>query len=177
MAEMLRWIGQAAVYAGMALWLGYFANRPVYTHLPPDQALIKLSVVHGAQRRGECRRRTQEEYDALPQNMRTWLDCPRERLPIAIEILLDGAVLYDESVTAAGLARGGTTRAYERFAIAAGRHELVARMVDSARTEGFDFERAATIELSPGENFVIDFRAEAGGFLFNGRSVTYAPQG
>jgi hypothetical protein len=55
MAEMLRWIGQAAVYAGMALWLGYFANRPVYTHLPPDQALIKLSVVHGAQRRGECR--------------------------------------------------------------------------------------------------------------------------
>jgi len=43
MAMIIRWIGQAIIYAGMALWLGHFANRPVYTHLPPDQALIKLA--------------------------------------------------------------------------------------------------------------------------------------
>jgi hypothetical protein len=177
MAAIIRWAGQAIIYAGMALWLGYFANRPIYTHLSPEQALIKLSVVHGAQRKGECRKRTQEELDAMNPNMRTPLDCPRERLPIAIQILLDGEVIYDRSIIAAGLARGGSTRAYERFAVASGRHELVARMVDSARTEGYDFERAATIELSPGENFVIDFRAEAGGFLFDGKSVTYVPQG
>ena len=177
MTTILRWAGQAIIYAGMALWLGYFANRPIYTHLPPDQALIKLSVVHGAQRKGECRKRTQEELDAMNPNMRTPLDCPRERLPITIQVLLDGEVIYDKSIIAAGLARGGSTRAYERFAVASGRHELVARMVDSARTEGYDFERAATIELSPGENFVIDFRAEAGGFLFDGTSVTYTPQG
>lgn len=177
MADMLRWIGQAVIYAGMALWLGYFANRPVYTHLPPEQALIKLSVVHGAQRKGECRKRTQEELNAMNPNMRTPYDCPRERLPITIQILLDGEMIYDRSIIAAGLARGGSTRAYERFAVASGRHELVARMVDSARTEGYDFDRAATIELSPGENFVIDFRAESGGFLFDGKSVTYRPQG
>ncbi len=175
MAGVLRWLGQLIIYAGMALWLGYFANRPVYTHLPPDQALIKLSVVHGAQRKGECRRRTQEELEAMNPNMRTPLDCPRERLPIRIQILLDDAVLYDESATASGLARGGTTRAYQRFAVDVGRHQLVARMVDSARSEGYDFTRAATIELSPGENFVIDFRAEAGGFLFEGQSVSYIP--
>ena len=177
MITIIRWVGQAIIYSGMALWLGYFANRPVYTHLPPDQALIKLSVVHGAQRKGECRKRTQEELDAMNPNMRTPYDCPRERLPIAIQVLLDGEVIYDRSIIAAGLARGGSTRAYERFAVVSGRHELVARMVDSARTEGYDFERAATIKLSPGENFVIDFRAESGGFLFDGKSVTYRPQG
>ena len=177
MAAIIRSAGQAVIYAGMALWLGYFANRPVYTHLPPDQALIKLSVVHGAQRKGECRKRTREELDAMNPNMRTPYDCPRERLPIAIQVLLDGEVIYDRSIIAAGLARGGSTRAYERFAVVSGRHELVARMVDSARTEGYDFERAATIVLSPGENFVIDFRAESGGFLFDGKSVTYVPQG
>ncbi len=175
MAVILRWFGQAVIYAGMALWLGYFANQPVYTHLPPDQALIKMSIVHGAQRKGECRRRTKEELEAMNPNMRTPLDCPRERLPIHIEILLDGDRLYDESVTAAGLAHGGTTRAYQRFPVVAGRHELVARMVDSARTEGYDFERAAIVELAPGENFVIDFRAESGGFLFDGQSVIYIP--
>jgi len=177
MAGIIRWVGQAIVYAGMALWLGHFANRPVYTHLPPEQALIKLSVVHGAQRKGKCRKRTKEELEAMNPNMRTPLDCPRERLPITIQLLLDGDVLFDQSVTAAGLVHGGTTRVYRRFAVASGGHQLVARMVDSARTEGYDFERAATIELSPGENFVIDFRAEAGGFLFDGKSVTYVPQG
>ena len=175
MAELLRWIGQAVIYAGMALWLGYFANLPVYTHLPPDQALIKLSVVHGAQRRGACRKRTPEELKAMNPNMRTPYDCPRERLPIHIEVLLDGEMLYDRSVVAAGLVHGGATRAYERFPVASGTHELVVRMVDSARTEGYDFQRAARVELSPGENFVIDFRAESGGFLFNGKSVTYLP--
>lgn len=176
MADMLRWIGQAIVYAGMAVWLGYFANLPVYTHLPPEDALIKLSVVHGAQRKGECRKRTREELEAMNPNMRTPYDCPRERLPIHIEILLDGEVIYDRSVAAAGLVHGGSTRAYERFPVTAGAHELVARMVDSARTEGYDFQRAATIQLSPGENFVIDFRAESGGFLFSGKSVTYRPE-
>lgn len=175
MTEILRVAGQIVVYAGMALWLGHFANRPVYTHLPPEQALIKLSIVHGAQRKGKCRKRTKEELEAMNPNMRTPLDCPRERLPIRIEILLDGKVLYDRSVTAVGLAHGGSTRVYERFPVASGRHELVARMVDSARTEGYDFERAATIDLSPQENFVVDFRAESGGFLFEGRSVTYDP--
>jgi len=175
MMEILRWAGQLVVYAGMALWLGYFANRPVYTHLPPEQALIKLSVVHGAKRKGECRKRTPEELAAMNPNMRTPYDCPRERLPIRIEIVLDGRVLYDQSVTATGLAHGGSTRAYQRFPVASGRHELVARMVDSARSEGYDFERKATIDLSPRENFVIDFRAEAGGFLFEGLSVSYIP--
>lgn len=177
MTGIVKWVGQLIVYAGMALWLGHFANRPVYTHVPPNKALIKLSVVHGAQRKGKCRKRTQEELQSMNPNMRTPLDCPRERLPIRIEIVLDGELLYDEAASAAGLAHGGTTRVYERFAVPSGPHKLIARMVDSARTEGYDFERAATIELAPRENFVIDFRAEAGGFLFDGKSVAYLPQG
>lgn len=177
MAKPLQWIGQAVVYVGMALWLGYFANLPVYTHLAPDLALIKLSVVHGAKRKGECRKRTKEELDAMNPNMRTPYDCPRERLPIEIVILLDGKTIYDESIQPAGLARGGTTRVYERFPVPAGAHDLVVRMVDSGRTDGYDWQRAARVVLEPGENFVIDFRTEAGGFLFGGRSVTDLPGG
>ncbi len=177
MVKPWQWIGQAVVYAGIALWFGYFANLPAYTHLSPELALSKLSVVHGAQRKGECRKRTREELEAIAPNMRTPYDCPRERLPIRIEVVLDGETIYDEAIKAAGLAKGGTTRAYHKFPAPSGPHELVVRMVDSARTEGYDWQRAARIELSPGENFVIDFRSESGGFLFNGRSVTDLPGG
>ncbi len=174
--KALQFLGQGIVYAGMALWLGYFANQPVYNQLPPDMALVKLSVIHGAQHEGACRKRTQAELNALAPNMRAPLDCPRERLPVTIEVLLDGKLVYRESVQPAGLARGGKTRAYYKFQTGAGPHELEARLVDSARTEGYDYEKAVRIDLIPGENFVIDFRAELGGFKFLGRSVTDLPE-
>lgn len=169
MTAIAKWAGQAVIYAGMALWLGHFANRPVYTHLAPDLAMIKLSVIHSAQRKGECRRRTREELEALAPNMRTPFDCPRERLPIHIEVMLDGKTIYRRTLQPAGLFHGSQTRAYERLPVQAGRHDLVVRMIDSDRTEGYDYEKQAEITLSPGENFVIDFRAEMGGFQFEDR--------
>lgn len=171
MTMMFKGIGQAIVYAGMALWLGYFANQPVYTHLAPDLALIKVSVIHSAQRKGECHRRTREELEALAPNMRAPFDCPRERLPIDIEVLLDGELIYDRTVQPAGLFHGSQTRIYERLPAAAGNHRLEVRMVDSARTDGYDYQKSADIVLVPGENFVVDFRAETGGFRFEGRST------
>lgn len=172
MIKLLQFGGQAVIYAGMAVWLGYFADSPVYTHFPPDQALIKLSVVHSAERKGDCRRRTPEELAELPANMRTPFDCPRERLPIRIEVLLDGAVVYDEMQSASGLAHGGRTRTYATFPAEPGRHILEARMIDSGRSEGYDYQHRAEVDLSPIENFVIDFRAETGGFRFLDGSAT-----
>ena len=40
------------------------------------------------------------------------------------------------------------------------------RLRDSARSESFDYEREVEVDLVPGQNFVVDFRAEAGGFIF-----------
>ncbi|MBE9554860.1 MAG: hypothetical protein IMF05_15460 [Proteobacteria bacterium] len=177
MIGLFKWGGQAVIYAGMALWIGYFANMPVYTHLDPELALIKLSVIHSAQRKGECRKRTQEELEALNPNMRKPYDCPRERLPIHIELLLDGELIYDEVLQAAGLAKGSQTRAYQRIPAASGEHDLVVRMVDSARTEGYDYMKAAKIRLSAGAIFVVDFRAEAGGFLLRGPVIENLSEG
>ena len=177
MIGILKWGGQAVIYAGMALWLGYFANRPVYTHLDPDQALIKLSILHSAQRKGECRRRTKEELEALNPNMRKPLDCPRERLPIHLEVLLDGDLIYDEILQPAGLSKGSQTRAYQRLPAQPGVHELIVRMVDSARTEGYDYRVAAKIRLEAGLIFVIDFRAETGGFILRGPVIEELSEG
>ena len=54
MIGLLKWGGQAVVYVGMALWLGYFANMPVYTHHDPGLALIKLSVLAPVMRETPC---------------------------------------------------------------------------------------------------------------------------
>ena len=177
MIALFKWGGQAVIYTGMALWLGYFANMPVYTHLDPELALIKLSVIHSANRKGECRKRTKEELDALNPNMRKPYDCPRERLPIHIELLLDGELIYDEVLQPAGLSKGSQTRAYQRLPATTGEHEIVVRMVDSARTAGYDYMKAAKIRLSAGEIFVVDFRAESGGFILRGPVIENLSEG
>jgi len=166
MADALRYVGQAAVYGLIALALGYFSDSPAYTHFPPDQALVKLSLVHPGNRVGECRRRTADELAELAPNMRKALDCPRGRLPLLVELSLDGALLYRESLPPTGLSGDGPSRAYQRFTVAPGRHVLAARLRDSARTEGFDFEHEADIELAPRQSLAIDFQAETGGFVF-----------
>ena len=48
----------------------------------------------------------------------------------------------------------------------AGRHELIARLRDSDRRDGFDYERTAMVELAPAQSVAIDFRPEMGGFVF-----------
>jgi hypothetical protein len=163
MARPLRYLGQGAAYLLLAIGIGFLSDSPAYTHFPPDMALIKLSLAHGA-RKEECRRRTPEELAALPPNMRRPLECARERLPVTVELLLDGAPLYHDLLPPTGLAGDGPSRAYQRFAVPPGRHELILRLRDSDR-EGFDYERTVTIDLAPAQSLAIDFRAEMGGFI------------
>jgi hypothetical protein len=159
-------LGQAVAYAAFTALIGTFAAAPAYVAHDPALAQIKVSFSHGGAPVSECRRLTQEELLKLPPNMRRPLDCPRGRVPVMIEIDLDGQPLMRETALPTGLWQDGPSTVYARFAVPPGRHTLVARMRDSRRTEGFDHVRETGIELQPRENRVIEFRADKGGFLF-----------
>jgi hypothetical protein len=165
MLKVFARFGQAAVYAAIAALVGYFANSPPYTWFPEDRALIKLSLIHGGTR-PECRKRTREELAELAPNMRRPLVCPRERLPLVVDVEIDGSTLYHAALPPSGLFSDGPSRAYEKFAVTPGHHRLEVKLRDTAREDGYDFEKAAEIDLKPLQNFAVDFRAETGGFLF-----------
>jgi hypothetical protein len=153
-------------YAAAAVLVGYFAAHPAYRQLPAGMAQVKLSFRHGAQRVEDCRRLTPEEIAKLPPRERRPNTCSRARLPIAVQLTLDGRVIYDAVLEPTGFARDGPADAYEKFTVPAGRHTLIAKLRDSKRTRGFDFERRTEIELKPMQNFAVDFKADLGGFLF-----------
>jgi len=157
---------QLITYLMFAILVGYFSSNPEYEFLDPDMALLKISFSHAGERKEECRRLTQEELEAMAPNMRRPLECRRERVPILIEVILDGKTLYKDQVPASGLSHDGASTVYERFRVTPGEHRLVTRMRDSRENEGFNHERSADIELKPGQNFVIDFNKDAGGFVF-----------
>jgi hypothetical protein len=159
-------LGQVAFYAAFMAVLGYFATLPAYTYVDPGAAVITLSFGHAGERKSECRRLTPEEIAALAPNMRRPMDCPRGRVSLLVELRLDDAILYRAWLPPSGLAGDGASSVYERFVVAPGRYRVTARLRDSRREEGFDYEMEEDVELVSGQHLVVDFRAGTGGFRF-----------
>lgn len=161
----LRAVLQTVFYVGFAALIGHFAANPSYRHFPDDKAEIKLSFSHGAQRKGGCRPRTQEELSKLPPNMRTAQLCPRERVPMLVEVEVDGALVFRELLLPTGLSKDGPAHTYRRLPVEIGTHAVRFRLRDSEKTEGFDYDTSLDIVLVAGQSVPVDFRAERGGFV------------
>ncbi len=166
MSDVLKYLGQAFVYAIIAVGTAYFASRPQIQLLRPDAAQIKLSLAHSAQRKEECRKLTSAEIAKLPPSQRRPNTCGRERVPMHVQLVLDGQAIYDATIEPIGLSADGPARVYKKFVVPSGRHQIVARLKDRLGGREFDYEKSAEINLSPSQSLAIEFKADRGGFLF-----------
>jgi hypothetical protein len=165
MKRALQIAAQLALYVPLMALIGYFSTEPRFTTLGPDEALLRLSFIHAAERKEPCRERTPEELAKLAPNMRAALDCPRERAMLLVELEIDGQIALRREVPPAGVQRDGNATVYHRLPLPAGRHRIVARLRDRPG-EGFDFVGETTLELAPGAALLIDFSKAKGGFVF-----------
>lgn len=166
MIRPLQYLGQFAILAALMAAIGYFSNRPVYNQAPAGVAQIKLSFAHGGARAVDCRKLTAQEIAALPANERRPNTCGRERIPVHIRLSLDGDIIFDERLEPTGLSNDGPSRVYTKLFVPSGQHVLIAQLRDSKRETGFDYEAETEVRLAPFQNLAIDFKADAGGFIF-----------
>lgn len=165
--KIVRIAAQLVLYLPLMAIIGYFSTEPRFSAIGADQALVRVSFIHAAQRKQECRRRSAQELAKLAPNMRAALDCPRERADLLVEVELDGTMVLHREVKPAGFQRDGNAVVYQRLAVPAGRHRIVVRLRD--RPEGdFNYVKEQTVELAAGRVLLIDFNAAQGGFLFRG---------
>ena len=160
-------LGQLLFFAAAAVVTGFFASHPAYRAFPAGDALIKLSFNHGAVRKEACRRLTSAEIAKLPPSERRPNTCSRERVPLRVQVTIDGKLAYDAELQPAGLSRDGPARAYQKFVVPAGRHKLELRLRDNRALTGFDYDTVREVNLRPLQNLAIDFKPDRGGFLFN----------
>jgi len=165
MKTALRYGAQALLYAAFVAVIGYLSTSPAYQHLAPGEALLKLSLTHAGARKEACRQRSAEELAKLAPNMRAQSVCPRERVPVTVEVTLDDAPLFRVVASPSGFSKDGASTIYRRVPVAAGRHRIGARLADNSAGE-FTFAHAATVDLVPGRVIVIDFDPAQGGFVF-----------
>lgn len=174
MAKPLQYIGQGLFYALFFGVIGYFSTLPKYTHLQPDETLIKVSFRHAGQLVGKCRELTPEEIAKLPPYKRKGAgkgDCPRGRSDVVVELELDGKLLYHETLVPTGLAHSSNANIYERIPVKAGTHVLKARLKDHPEGD-FNYVHEETVDLAPGRALVIDFKAATGGFIFRNKNTS-----
>lgn len=166
MSRLLRYAGQAVFFIGCAAIVAFLSSRPIYRQLAIDQAQIKLAFRHGGVQVDDCRKPTAEELSKLPSNQRSAGNCARERMPVTIQLTLDGTIIYEALLQPTGLSRDMPSEAYEKFIVPAGLHVIEAKLRDSKRTEGYDYSNRYEVELVPWQNLAVDFKAHQGGFLF-----------
>jgi len=164
MIIMLRHVMQLVLYALFAICIAYFSASPVFQYAPEDLAVIKLSLSHPTERVAPCVILTPEQVAALAPNMRRTESCERERLPLHIELDVDGELVLSMLALPSGLWGDGPASVYEKLALPAGRYEVNVRMRDSARDDGWDYTYTDDVELVAGHYRTISFKAETGGF-------------
>lgn len=172
MVKPMRYVGQGVFYALFMVVIGHFSTSPAYSHLPPDETLIKLSFNHAGQHVGACHELTQEEIANLPAYQRKGgtTVCPRERADVVVELEMDGKQLYHEILRPTGFAHSGNANIYRRIPVKAGIHTLKARLKDRPG-EDYNYVREETVNLAPGRVMVIDFKAATGGFIFKNKNT------
>jgi hypothetical protein len=175
MTRGLKYAGQFAVYAGVALLFGYFSNQPGYRFASPDAAEIKISFAHAGARAGGCKTWTRKEMAKLAPRDRKPNKCPRTRVPLYLEVLIDDTVLFAEALKPSGLHSDGPAVFYQRFEVRPGNYRLDLRLRDSEREDGFDYRRNTRVSLANGDSLAVDFRVEAGGFILFDRGGVRPP--
>lgn len=164
MTNALRYILQAITYVAFAIAVGFFSFWPRYQYASPDVAAIKLSLSHATDRVNPCLRLTPQEVASLAPNMRVAEKCERQRLPLTLELEVDGETMLRLEAAPSGVWGDGPASIYERFELQPGPHRIRARLRDTARSGGWDYTHTEEIVLEPGRYRTITFKAETGGF-------------
>lgn len=164
MNNVIRVTLQILFYAAFGLLLGYFSFWPSYQYGSADMAEVKISLSHAAHRVMPCVQLTPQQIAELAPNMRRTQACERQRLPLFLEVEVDGEIVRLLEVAPSGLWEDGPASVYERFQLPPGTHHIAVRLRDTARTDGWDYSHSEDVVLEAGRYLTITFRPETGGF-------------
>ena len=164
MTSVLRHSFQVLFYALFAVVVGYFSVAPEFHYASPEITTVKLAFSHAAERVVPCQQLSPEEVAALAPNMRRTESCERARLPLTVELEVDGELVLTRQAPPAGLWGDGPASVYEKLDLVPGDYTFELRMRDSARETGWDYRHAEEVSLVAGRYVSITFKAETGGF-------------
>ncbi|HEX7091319.1 MAG TPA: hypothetical protein VF192_14350 [Longimicrobiales bacterium] len=129
-------VAVAVVVTGMALAALAALSRAPYREPGADEAVLRLSWRVRGIRVQECRSLTPEELAALPPHMRRPEVCEGRIAPYRLRVRVDGRVLADTLVHAAGAREDRPVYVFREFRVLPGVHRVDLRFVREAVGQG-----------------------------------------
>lgn len=166
MISTMRFLLQVIAYAAFAIAVGYLSFWPRYHYASPELANVKLSLSHATERVVPCVKLTPQQVAELAPNMRRTHSCERQRLPLMLQLSVDGEITFEHEALPSGLWEDGPASIYERFDLSPGVHTIAVQLRDTAREDGWDYTHSEDVTLVAGRYMTITFKAENGGFAF-----------
>lgn len=134
-----------------------FLSDVPYTFFELEDSMLRFSIKHAGRHVKEEAMPTAEELKKLPPHMRARVPKSGERLPVYVEVEVDGKKVITNSYKPGGLKREGASYAYEKVVVKPGVHRVTVRMSDSGSPEHFDFVYDKELEFRAGRQICIDF--------------------
>lgn len=125
MPELLRNVLRLG--AGAALLTALLVVAHTTTSDPTEGAVLHVALRTTAGTIQDCRRLTQEEFDALPVHMRRPEVCETRAVPYRLEVRIGGKPMLDRTFTAAGIHGDRPLVVDEQLMLAAGSHHVAIR--------------------------------------------------
>jgi hypothetical protein len=146
-----------------------------YTFSDPALSLLKLSIKHTSKRVVECdetallKERAEMYKKMLKETKRARMkieklgECSRERHPIYVELFIGGKKKLEGTYKPGGLRNDGPSFAYGNFKVTPGTRNIIVKLRDSGKVQGFDYVLDETVSFEPGYVHVIEFKRAKGG--------------
>lgn len=125
MPEILR--SALRLGAGAVLLTALLVVAHTTTSDPTDGAVLRVALRTTAGTIQDCRRLTQEEFDALPVHMRRPEVCETRAVPYRLEVRIGGRPMLDLTFTASGIHGDRPLVVDEELMLAGGSHDVAIR--------------------------------------------------
>jgi hypothetical protein len=118
-------------------------SRVPYTASPGDDAMLRLSWRTPGEYVEECRTPSEEELARQPAHMRREVVCEGRLLPYHLRVLLNGELVVDEVVIAAGARQDRPLYVYKEIPVRAGDYHVEIDWQAERSTEPIESSSAA----------------------------------
>ena len=143
----------------VGLFAGLVALGNQVAYAPPKRITPELvvSFKHAGERAGDCRALSPAELKKLPVHMRPAQVCPESRVPVRMQVRVDGRMLLNHAYPPRGLFADSASLATEQFSVPPGIHRVDVQIGDSADTSEWSYQHECEMRFAGGVRRVILF--------------------
>ncbi len=157
------------VFTGLLIFLFllagiYLGESREFMAGDPQATELVISLKHGGlfvDSKVTPEEKSQQE-ELLPHMRGAASGGKRERMPVRMQVLVDGETKLEKSYRAGGLFRDGESVAMERLALLPGKYRVEVRIADGTNANTWRFTQDRTVEFTGGRRKVVFFESEGG---------------